>query len=391
MSYLLLGTIFDLPSRLLDAVVRVVLITGLMTFNTLALTYLERKVIARIQQRLGPTRTGPAGLFQPIADAVKLLTKEDLRPRLADRWVFELAPFIVFVPVFLGFISLPFSHDWGIRFFNLGLFYILAVTSVNIVGWVMAGWGSDNKYALLGGVRAVAQMISYEIPLILAALTVVMVSNTLDLRTIVEQQSHVPNIIIQPLPAFIFLVAMLAEVNRNPFDIPVAESEVVGGVTVEYSGIRWSFFQLTEYTALFIFAILGSALFLGGYAWPWVSDAPDWLRAPWLELVVTFVKASIIILAMFWIRATLPRMRVDQLMSFAWKVLIPISFVQLLIDGWILVYSPWGWGLWLGLTSGALMVGFVFALRLSVERMGRRRPREERLAAVQQALAGRGV
>jgi NADH-quinone oxidoreductase subunit H len=385
-SYLLLGTIFNLPARWLDAVVRIAIITGLMTFNTLALTYLERKVIARIQQRLGPTRTGPAGVFQAVADALKLLTKEDLRPRLADRWVFELAPFLVFVPVFLAFVALPYSHDWGIRFLDLGLFYILAVMSVNIVGWVMAGWGSDNKYALLGGVRAVAQMISYEIPLILGALAVSMVANTLDLRRIIEDQDKIPNILIQPLPAFLFLVAMLAEINRNPFDIPVAESEVVGGVTVEYSGIRWSFFQLAEYTALFILAVLGSSLFLGGYAWPAAKNAPFIV-----QLLLTVVKASAIILSMFFIRATLPRMRIDQLMSFAWKVLIPISFVQIFIDGAILVYSPWGWGLWLGLTSGALLAVLLFAINVAIQRLSRRRPRAERLEQVRQLTASRSV
>jgi NADH-quinone oxidoreductase subunit H len=389
-SYLLLGTIFDVPSRWLDAIVRVGLITLWMTLMVLALTYIERKVIARIQQRLGPTRTGPAGLFQPIADALKLLTKEDLRPRLADRWVFELAPYLVFVPVFLGFLALPYAHDWGVRFFDLGLFYILAVTSVNIVGWVMAGWGSDNKYALLGGVRAVAQMISYEIPLILAALSIVMVSNTLDLRAIVEQQHQIPNILLQPLPAFIFLIAMLAETNRNPFDIPVAESEVVGGVTVEYSGIRWSFFQMTEYSALFIFAVLGSSLFLGGYQWPAGGRIPGAFQ-PWYGLLITGIKAGLIILAMIWLRATLPRMRVDQLMSFAWKVLIPLSFIQVFVTGLILVYSPWGWGLWLGLTSGALLAGLFYAVRVGIQRLGQRRPRAERLEAVRQLTANRGA
>ena len=333
MSYLLLGTIFNVPARWLDAVIRVALITGLMTINVLALTYLERKVAARIQQRLGPTRTGPAGIFQALADALKLLTKEDLRPRLADRWVFELAPFLTLVPVFLAFIALPYAHDWGIRFLGLGLFYILAVTSVNIVGWVMAGWGSDNKYALLGGVRAVAQMISYEIPLVLAALAVAMVASSLDLREIIEQQNAVPNIIIQPLPFFLFIVAMMAETNRNPFDIPVAESEVVGGVTVEYSGIRWSFFQLTEYTSLFIFAVLCSALFLGGYAWPGGRDAPFIV-----QLILTSIKAGALILIMFWVRSTFPRMRVDQLMTFAWKALIPLAFLQIFVNGFILVY-----------------------------------------------------
>jgi len=385
-SYLLLGTIFNLPDRWLDAVVRIVIITGLMTFNTLALTYIERKVIARIQQRLGPTRTGPAGLFQPVADALKLLTKEDLRPRLADRWVFELAPFLVFVPVFLAFVALPYSHDWGIRFSGLALFFILAVTSVNIVGWLMAGWGSDNKYALLGGVRAVAQMISYEIPLVLAALSIAMVANTLDLREIIEQQNHIPNALIQPLPFLIFIIAMMAELNRNPFDIPVAESEVVGGVTVEYSGIRWSFFQLAEYTGLFILAVLGADLFLGGYAFPW-------LKGSWFgwQLLMTFIKASALIVAMMWLRATFPRMRVDQLMAFAWKVVIPISFVQILVNGFWLVYHPWGWGLWLGLSSGALLVILAIGIRIGIRRLGRRRPRAERLEQVRQLTAARGA
>jgi NADH-quinone oxidoreductase subunit H len=331
-----------------------------------------------------------------VADALKLLTKEDVRPRLADRWVFELAPYLVFVPVFLAFISLPFAHDWGIRFLDLGIFYILAVLSVNIVGWVMAGWGSDNKYALLGGVRAVAQMISYEVPLLLSALAIVMVAGTLDLRAIIEQQDHVPNFLIQPLPFFLFVVAMMAELNRNPFDIPVAESEVVGGVTVEYSGIRWSFFQLAEYTALFILAVLASALFLGGYAWPLSRDTWGWLGLShaWfgvIQLVITMVKTSLFILLAMWVRATLPRMRVDQLMSYAWKVLIPIGFVQVFVDGWILVYSPWGWGLWLALTSGVLLAALGYATYVGVQRMGRRTPRAERVAAVQALTAGRSA
>jgi len=391
-SYVLAGTIFNLPNRWLDAVVRIVIITGLMTFNTLALTYIERKVIARVQQRLGPTRTGPAGVLQPVADALKLLTKEDVRPRLADRWVFELAPFLVFVPVFLAFITLPFAADWGIRFLDLGLFYILAVMSVNIVGWVMAGWGSDNKYALLGGVRAVAQMISYEVPLILAALAVVMVAGTLDLRTIIEQQDHIPNIVIQPLPFVFFLIAMLAELNRNPFDIPVAESEVVGGVTVEYSGIRWSFFQLAEYTALFILSVLAADLFLGGYAWPWsrIPWGGAFLGHAWfqiVQLILTFIKTSLFILFAMWVRATLPRLRIDQLMAYAWKVLIPLALAQLFVDGWILVYSPPAWGLWIALCSWALVGILGYVSYTAVQRMARRRPREERVAAAQAAVA----
>jgi NADH-quinone oxidoreductase subunit H len=390
-GYVLLGTIFNVPNRWLDAIIRLVIIVILVTVNTLALTYIERKVIARIQARLGPTRTGPAGLLQPVADALKLLTKEDLRPRLADRWAFELAPFLVFVPVFLAFIALPFAHDWGIRFLDLGLFYIIAVLAVNIVGWLMAGWSSDNKYALLGGVRAVAQMISYEIPLVVAVLCVTMVTGTLDLRAIIESQNAWPLIVYQPFPAFLFIIAMLAELNRQPFDIPVAESEVVGGVTIEYSGIRWSFFQLAEYSALFVLSLLFSALFLGGYAWPGALHAFNlsWLPAWIPQLILTFIKTSVIIIAMMWFRGTFPRLRIDQLMSLAWKVLIPLAFVQLFADGWVLVYHPFGWGLILGVISAVLLGIMAWALGTRFQQLSQRPAREERVEYVRQLMAGR--
>src|SRR5579883_2479328 len=364
-----------------------------MTFNTLALTYIERKVIARIQQRLGPTRTGPAGLLQPVADALKLLTKEDLRPRLADRWAFELAPFLVFVPVFLAFIALPFAHDWGIRFLDLGLFYIIAVLAVNIVGWLMAGWSSDNKYALLGGVRAVAQMISYEIPLVVAVLCVTMVTGTLDIRAIIEQQNAWPLIVYQPLPAFLFIIAMLAELNRQPFDIAVAESEVVGGVTIEYSGIRWSLFQLAEYSALFVLSVLFSALFLGGYAWPGALHAFNisWLPAWIPQLILTLIKTTVIMVLMIVIRGSLPRMRIDQMMSLAWKLLIPVAFIQLFADGWILVYHPFGWGLIMAVVSAILLAAVFYLIATRFQRLSQRAPREERLARVRELMAGRSA
>lgn len=384
MGYVLLGTIFNVPNRWLDAIIRVAFITGLITLNTLALTYLERKVSGRMQARLGPTRTGPAGTLQAVADALKLLTKEDVRPRLADRWAFELAPYLTFVPVFLALVALPYSHDWGIRFLDLGLFYIIAVLSVNIVGWMMAGWGSDNKYALLGGVRAVAQMISYEIPLVLSVLAVAMVAGTLDLRAIIEQQEHWPLILYQPLPAFLFLVGMLAELNRQPFDIPVAESEVVGGVTIEYSGIRWSFFQLAEYTGLLILAVLFSELFLGGYAFP-AALGTSFI----VQLILTFVKTAAIILIMMWTRFSFPRLRVDQLMALAWKVLIPVAFLQILVDGVVLAYSPPGWGLIIGVVSALMLLALGYGINQGISRMAQRRPRAERLEQVRQLTGGR--
>lgn len=318
-----------------DAFIRVNIIVIMMTLVVMGLIYLERKVIARFQMRLGPTRTGPLGLLQSVADALKLLAKEDVRPRNADPWIFELAPYFVFVPVFLMFVAIPFAVDWEVRVLDLGLFYVLAVSSVNIVGWVMAGWGSDNRYAMLGALRAAAQSISYELPLVLSMIAVAMVANSLNLTEIVAGQGRIPNIILQPLPFLIFYIAMLAELNRTPFDIAVGESEMVGGPYIEYSGIRWSFFFLAEYASLFTLALLASAVFLGGWAWPL---GEDWGR--WWQFVLTAVKAGAMIFTVFWVRSTFPRLRIDQLMTFSWKVLLPLSLIQIMVNGAILVYEP---------------------------------------------------
>ena len=349
----------------LDALVRLMLITLVMTVVAMALIYLERKILARFQMRLGPTRTGPMGLLQSVADAVKLVAKEDVRPRNADPWVFELAPYFVFIPIFLMFVAVPFALAWEIRVLELGLFYVLAVSSVNIVGWVMAGWGSDNRYALLGALRAAAQSISYELPLVLSLLAVAMVADTLNLSEMVARQDKVPNIVWQPLPFFIFYAAMLAELNRTPFDIPVGESEVVGGPYVEYSGIRWSMFFLAEYAALFILALIGSAVFLGGWQWPFGEDL-----GLWWQFLLTLVKASAIIFSVIWVRATLPRLRIDQLLGFSWKVLLPLVFAQIMVNGLILVYE-WP-DILLMLTSGA---GLVFVSWIIDRAVRRPRPR----------------
>lgn len=318
----------------LDALLRILIVVGVMTVTVIYLTYGERKVVARFQMRLGPMRTGPYGLFQGIADAVKLLLKEDIRPRAADRWVFEFAPYATFIPAFLVLLVLPFARDWGVRNLTLGLFYVFAILGLNIVGILMAGLGSGNKYALLGGVRAAAQMISYEIPLVVSLLAVAMVAGTLDLNQIALNQADRPYILLQPLAFVIFFTAMLSELHRAPFDIPVAESEIVGGYFVEYSGIRWSMFQLAEYASLWAFSIFGSVVFLGGWAFPMGDDWP-W---PW-QLFLTFVKSLGFILLVMWVRATMPRLRIDQLMNLCWKALIEISFVLLIVNGLFLYYS----------------------------------------------------
>ncbi len=343
-----------------DALLRIVFIVALMTINAFALIYLERKILARLQARVGPTRTGPIGTLQSIADALKLVTKEDVRPITADRWAFELAPYIAFVPVFLIFVPMPFTETWFIRDLNLGLLYVFGVLGLNIVGVVMAAWGSDNKYALLGGVRAAAQAISYEIPMLLIIVAVVMVaagrlaadgdaSLAASINAIVGDQTTTPYILLQPLGFVIFLIGALAELHRPPFDMPIAESEVVGGYFVEYSGMRWGMFFLAEYTALFLMVLLASSLFLGGWNWPFGADV-----GLGLQIVLTLVKTSVMIVLVIGSRALFPRLRIDQLMSFSWKVLLPFAIVQVIANGIIMAYGGADWVL--GLVSLALLV-----------------------------------
>lgn len=338
----------------LDAIIRTIIVVLVMTVMVVYLTYGERKVVALFQQRLGPMRTGPWGVWQGFADALKLLTKEDIRPANADRWVFEFAPYLTFIPVLMVLIALPFAKDWGVRNMALGMFYVIAILSLNLVGILMAGLGSGNKFALLGAVRAAAQMISYEIPLVISLLSVAMIASTLDLNQIAALQHHRPYIVLQPLAFLIFFTAMLSELHRAPFDIPVAESEIVGGYFIEYSGIRWSMFQLTEYASMWAFSVFGSVVFLGGWEYP---KGSDWGWG-W-QLALTIIKSAVWIFAIMWVRITVPRLRVDQLMSFCWKVLLPLSLVQMLMNGFILIYG-WPEEL-LTVTSG---IGALFLLVL---------------------------
>ena len=336
----------------LDGLIRLQLIVGLMTVVAMGLIYIERKVLGRFHARIGPQRTGPFGLLQSVADALKLIGKEDLRPRNADPWTFEFGPYLVFIPVFMGFVVQPFMAGYHVRVLDLGILYFVAVSSVSIVGWVMAGWGSDNRYAMLGGMRAAAQSISYELPFVLSLLSVAILAGTLNIDEIVLGQTAVPNIVWQPLAFLIFFIAALAELNRPPFDIPVGESEVVGGPFVEYSGIRWSMFFLGEYASLFIMSVLMSAVFLGGYVWPFGEQF-----GLGLQVLLTVVKASVLVFLVIWVRASVPRLRVDQLMAYSWKILLPLTLVQVLVNGFVLVYDlPW-----IVLTIvGLAGVGFLF-------------------------------
>jgi NADH-quinone oxidoreductase subunit H len=388
MTVLLDWGLFGLDMNVwLDAFLRLQLVVIVMTVTVMALIYLERKFVGRIQMRLGPMRTGPYGTLQSIADAIKLLTKEDLRPSTADFWLFELAPYVTFVPVFMTLLALPFMEGWFVRDLQLGIFYIVAISGVTVVGYLMAGWASDNKYALLGAVRSAAQLISYELPLILAVLAVSMVAGSLNLNVITVQQDTVPNIVLQPLPFVILLTAVLAELSRRPFDIPIGESELVGGPWVEYSGIRWSIiFALTEYAGLWGFSILGALVFLGGWEWPFGTES-FWGDFDFVyQLFLVGTKSFLIILTVMWISATFPRLRIDQLMAFCWKILLPFSFIQVLINGIVLTYEPpealrdvllFG-------TSSALLVAMGYAIYMAT----RQPPREERVAP---GLAARSV
>jgi NADH-quinone oxidoreductase subunit H len=358
---LLAAPSFGISQPAIRALLALIAITLVMTVAVAYATWYERKIIARIQQRLGPTRTGPFGLVQPIADMLKLLVKEDLRPADADPVAWELAVFGIFVPAFLAVVAVPFTADWLISSLPLSLLYLLAVPGLSFIGFLMAGWGSNSKYALLGGMRAAAQLISYEIPLILAMIGVVMVTHSADVYAIILFQDRVPLIVWQPLGFLIFLTASIAELERQPFDIPTGESEVAGGVFIEFSGIRWSMFQLTSYVNMYVFSLLGAFVFLGGWEWPFGRDV-GW----GYQLLLTSAKMALFIVFYLWARATFPRLRVDQLMSYAWKVLIPFALVQIFLNGLFIVYDPPYVDAFLLLSSGLAAAALVTLVYQSV-------------------------
>jgi NADH-quinone oxidoreductase subunit H len=287
--------------------------------------YFERKVIGWMQLRNGPNRVGPLGLLQSIADVMKLLLKEDTIPAKADRGLFILAPVLAFVPAFAVLATIPFSETLYNADLNVGLLYYIALSTITTIGIVMGGWASNNKYALLGGMRSAAQMISYEVPLVMSVIGVIMLSGSLNLRDIVAAQENVWFIIPQFLGFGIFVISAISELSRTPFDLPEAESELVAGYHVEYSGFRFAFFMLAEYVYVFAIAALTSILFLGGWHPPF-----DFLG--FIPGIIWFVlKMSFVVFCLFWIRATLPRVRVDQLMGLGWKVLLPLSLFNVLL------------------------------------------------------------
>ncbi len=332
----------DAASVLTGAVMGLLVATVALLFMVLMvliMIWLERKNAARLQDRVGPNRVGPFGLLQPIADTIKMLIKEDIVPAKADKLVHTLAPMVAMAPAVLALAVVPYGKGMTPADLNIGLLFMLAVGSIGVVGIFMAGYGSNNKYSLLGGMRGVAQVVSYEIPQVLTVVTIILLTGSMSLNKIVEAQSgwfgfqwYILALPVGPIAFVLFYICALAEVNRSPFDLVEGESEIVAGFFTEYSGMKWGLFYLAEYFNFYIVCMLGATLFLGGWQGP--------ILPPWLWFVI---KTYLLVWLGMWIRMTLPRFRVDQLMKFAWKVLVPIALVNLLLTSILLgVYNGIG-------------------------------------------------
>ncbi|HET6595805.1 MAG TPA: NADH-quinone oxidoreductase subunit NuoH [Anaerolineales bacterium] len=315
------------------------------------LTWYERRALARIQTRIGPNRAGPFGLLQPIADAIKLIFKEEFTPSKADRLLFFLAPVITMVPSIIIVAVVP----WGNTFtafgreitlyladINVGVLYLMSIASISVYGIVLAGWSSNNKYAMLGGLRSSAQMISYELALGLSFVTVIILANSMSLLDIVNQQRGIWYVFLQPVGAVIFWIATLAEVNRAPFDMPEAEQELTAGYHSEYSGMKFALFFMAEYQKMIAVSAILATLYLGGFLGPFVD------RFPLLGPLYLLIKVVILLFVMIWVRATWPRIRYDRLMSFGWKILLPLSLaIAFITAAGVLLAEEFNNPLWL--------------------------------------------
>ncbi len=332
----LLGAGCPLPVFNLIEIVLVFTVVFVWAFlTTIVLVYAERKIWGYMQIRLGPMNVGPKGVLQPIADGVKLFFKEDIIPAAADKPIFRIAPYLVMVPALMAYVVIPFGSGMIAQDLNIGILYILAITSIAVIGIMTGGWSSNNKYSLLGGMRSAAQIVSYEVPALLSLLGVIVMAGSLSMNDIVASQKggilhwnffRYPHLAVA---AIVYLIAALAELNRTPFDLPEAESELVAGYNTEYSGMRFAMFFLAEWMNMFLLSGIATTLFLGGWMSPFGIEIGGRLGS---FIWYTF-KCWVLMFIMIWIRVTFPRFRVDQLMEFAWKVLIPVSLVTILISG----------------------------------------------------------
>lgn len=319
----------------LEWIIESVLIIVALLGGFAYLTLLERRVLAKFQIRVGPNRAGPFGLLQPVADGIKLIFKEELRPHHVNKLLFTLAPVIMVVPALILVAVIPFSPEmivfghtmtFGLApDVNVGVLYLIAVSSIVVYGVIIAGWSSRSKYPLISGLRASAQMISYELSLGLAFLGPVLVAGSLSMQAITEAQRTLPFIVMQPLAFIIFWMAGSAEVSRSPFELIEAEQELTGGFHTEYSGMKFAMFFMAEYVKSIVLGVLGAAFFLGGYWGPFVE------QLPWLGPIYFVAKVLLVILMLLWIRATYPRIRYDRLMALGWKVLLPLALLNVAI------------------------------------------------------------
>jgi NADH-quinone oxidoreductase subunit H len=305
-----------------------VIIIAFILIMVMGAIYIERRGMGKMQARLGPNRTGPFGLLQPVADAVKVLLKENIVPRTADKIVHFLAPIVALTPVLMIFTVIPFQNGVLLADLNIGILYIVAVSSIATVGIFMAGWGSGNKYSLLGAMRDIAAVVSYEIPMILAIIGVVIFVGSLSMNDIVNAQD-IPYILVQPLGFILFFIAASAEINRSPFDLTEADSELTAGFHTEYSGMKFAMFYLIEYAEAMAMSAIITTLFLSGWRGPWLP--------PWLWFIL---KTVIVFFVMVWTRTTLPRVRIDQLMGLAWKFIFPLALINLFITAIEIVVWP---------------------------------------------------
>ena len=392
--------------QFLQFVVTFVVAFGFVLTSATFLSYVDRKVLALVQDRLGPYHTGPQGLLQPVADVVKLLLKEDIHSSSGDKWVFLLAPAVFLAPIIGAFAVLPFSPYIELPGIALatGIVYYVAMSSIDVIGVIMAGWGSNNKYSLIGGLRSAAQMISYELPLVLALVSIVMLTSvlaggnsgigTVSIKEIMQFQDvwHNTNnpildflfggftpwawfLLVQPLMLLVYFICGVAETNRPPFDLPEAESELVAGYLTEYSGARWAMFFLGEYGNMTIVSAIATYLFLGGWSGPGVSyltglGTPVWgLIGNVLALIYFVTKVYFVCFIFVWVRATLPRLRADQLMQFAWLILIPLTLGNILLTGLIYLLANslglpnWVFLIVLALVNWAGVAGFIWWVR----------------------------
>lgn len=310
-----------------------------MTIGFAYVTWFERRVLAKFQSRIGPNRAGKEGLLQPVADALKLIFKEELVPANADKLIFVLAPVITMIPALIITGVVPWgppitlfgkTFTLSVSDIDLGVLFILTVTSISIYGITLAGWSSNNKYATMGGLRATAQMISYELALGLAFVGPILIAGSMGINDIVNAQQHVWFILYQPLGAIIYFIAAIAEINRSPFDMPEAEQELTAGYHVEYSGMKFALFFMAEYIKMIAICMIGASLFLGGFWGPGVA------AYPWLGPLYLLIKVVVLLFVLVWIRATLPRFRYDRLMAFGWKILFPLALLNVMVTALVI-------------------------------------------------------